>query len=388
MTLRVGLLTCELAPTHGWAQVSLRLAEALRQAGVDLTLIAARSTPLIASWNIIPCLPEVSPLESRFPLQLIRSARQASAALRGCDVIHATVEPYAPLAAWIAGKRPLFVTAHGSYVRLGHTERWPFNHLYQRALQQATLLCVSHYTERVARASIPGARTVVINNGVDAERFIRLEPHPRLAALDSPAPIDWSGGQGGEVVLSVGAVKGRKGTLELVKAMAVVRQQRPAAQCVIIGSLMAEPGYVEQVRAAIREHGLTEGVHLLGHVPEAELLGWYQRASLFALPSLNDGWKFEGYGLVYLEASAAGLPVIGTRDCGAEDAIDDGVTGLLVSQSRVAEELPAAILRLLADPDLARRMGAAGRTKARQQTWAHVGQQVVTAYERGLTGQD
>ena len=65
-------------------------------------------------------------------------------------------------------------------------------------------------------------------------------------------------------------------------------------------------------------------------------------------------------GLV-LAAGAAGLPVIGTRDCGAEDAIDHQTTGLLVSQERLDSELPQAILRILTQPELAARMGAAGR---------------------------
>jgi phosphatidylinositol alpha-1,6-mannosyltransferase len=85
-------------------------------------------------------------------------------------------------------------------------------------------------------------------------------------------------------------------------------------------------------------------------------MSWYGSAHVFALPSLNVGWKFEGYGLAHLEASAAGLPVIGTTDCGAADAIDDGVTGLLVTQAQVAERLPAAIIRLLSDPALAAQM--------------------------------
>src|SRR5690606_8792173 len=144
--------------------------------------------------------------------------------------------------------------------------------------------------------------------------------------------------------------KPRKGTLELVRAMAVVRQQMPAAQCVIIGSLDAMPEYAARVRAAVAELNLQDCVHLLGHVPEATVLGWMRAADVFALPSMNVGAKLEGYGLVHMEASATGLPVIGTRDCGADDAIVHGETGLLVSQERVAEELPAAILHLLADP--------------------------------------
>jgi phosphatidylinositol alpha-1,6-mannosyltransferase len=137
---------------------------------------------------------------------------------------------------------------------------------------------------------------------------------------------------------------------------------------------------VEQVREAITRYSLNDCISLLGHVPENVMMDWYRRADVFALPSMNEGGKFEGYGLVYLEASAAGLPVIGTTDNGAEDAIDDGLTGFLIPQSEVAARLPGAILTILRDPALAARMGAAGRIKAAGQTWEHVAARMLLLY--------
>ena len=139
-----------------------------------------------------------------------------------------------------------------------------------------------------------------------------------------------------------------------------------------------------KVRATILELDLSDCVHLLGHVPEAVLMGWYHAADVFAVPSMNDGWRFEGYGLIYLEAGAAGLAVIGTTENGGEDAIEDGVTGLLIPQSRVADELPRAILRLLHDPALAAQMGASGREKAARQTWDQVAAEMNKHYHDAL----
>ncbi|MBL8157047.1 MAG: glycosyltransferase family 4 protein, partial [Anaerolineae bacterium] len=139
------------------------------------------------------------------------------------------------------------------------------------------------------------------------------------------------------------------------------------------------------VRAAIERLGLGGCVQLLGSVSEAELLGWYGRASLFVGASLNEGWKFEGFGLAHLEASAAGLPVIGTRGCGIEEAVEESVTGLLVDQVRLAEELPRAILRLLDDPALAERMGAAGQERARRFTWDAAAARLIDAYQQQAT---
>jgi phosphatidylinositol alpha-1,6-mannosyltransferase len=211
-------------------------------------------------------------------------------------------------------------------------------------------------------------QTTVIPNGIDPDRFANLP----TGVVEKRGPT----------VLSVGAVKLRKGTLEMVQSMAKVCEVVPNAQCVIIGSIKKTSGYFEQVRAEISRLGLENHVHLLGHVPEETLLAWYGAADVFALPSMNVGRKFEGYGLVHMEASAAGLPVIGTTDCGAEDAIEDGVTGLLVPQSAVTDTLPGAIITLLTNPQRAAQMGAAGQSRARQYTWVNMARRMIGFYEK------
>lgn len=366
--MRLGFLTSDLQHGHGWGHYSLSLIRALRAGGVEVVVVAARNTPEVADVPVLPLLPAVSPRDSRFLLRLAQSAGDVKAALSDCDVIHTHLEPYAPLAAWIAGKRPLFLTGHGSYVHLPHLRRPPIGTLYGWAFRRSVMICVSHYTESVAREILPGLRTVVVNNGVDVERFAHLPPLPEPSRQPT--------------ILAVGGVKARKGTLELVQAIAQVRRQIPDVRGIILGSLTAEPDYVARVRAAIQTSGLADCVHLPGHVPEQTLLAWYGAADVFALPSMNDGWRFEGYGLVHLEASAAGLPVIGTTGCGAEDAIVDGVTGLLIPQDSIATALPAALIRLLNDSDLAKKMGDAGQERARQQTWDSVARQMLAVYAR------
>jgi len=97
---------------------------------------------------------------------------------------------------------------------------------------------------------------------------------------------------------------------------------------------------------------------------------------------MNDGLYFEGFGLVLLEAGAAGTAVVGTDNCGVADAIEDGITGLVVSQAHIGQELPQALLRLLEDRPLAARLGAAGRERAQQQTWQAVADQVIALYQQ------
>ncbi|HVU13491.1 MAG TPA: glycosyltransferase family 4 protein [Phototrophicaceae bacterium] len=360
--LKVGLLTASLTDTSGWSHYSLSLVRALLRAGVRLTVVAPRNSPLMDGVTVLPILPTVEPLQRGLLINQVRLLPQVRAALRDCTLIHAAVEPYAPLAALIAGSRRLIVTGHGSYVLAAERRRFPVNRIYAWAYRKSQMVCVSHYTARAVEAALPGIRTTVINNGVDFERFADIRHI----------------GDGG--VLSVGGVKARKGTLELVQAMTHV----PDTRCTIVGSLTSEPDYTARVQAEIARLGLQDRVTLTGRIAEADLLRLYAEAAVFALPSLNVGWKFEGYGLATLEASAAGLPVISTRDCGAEDAILDGVTGFSIPQTDLEHGLADAINRLLQDRSLAETMGAAGRDHARLQTWDHVAAQMITLYKTRL----
>jgi phosphatidylinositol alpha-1,6-mannosyltransferase len=362
--LHLGLIAPDLREKHGWGTYTVRLIHALRDAGVRMTVVTARNTPLLPGVDVHPLLPNVVPRQRLFLPALLAALPATHSALSGCTVIHATAEPYAPLAAATAGKRPLFITGHGSYVRYDKAFRLP--QLYKWAFERGTLVCVSRYTASVAQALMPNARTVVVNNGVDVARYAHLP------LLDTP--------KRGPTVLTVGALKQRKGNLELVQAMAQIVRQVPDAQCVLIGSTTQEPVYVAQIRAEIERLGLNAHIHLLGQVPEAVLLGWYGAADVFALPSMNSGWRFEGFGLTLIEASAAGLPVVGARGSGNEDAVDDGVTGLLISQENVVDELATALVRLLTDPPLAARMGEAGRAKAQRMTWDETAKQMLALY--------
>lgn len=362
--LHIGILAPDLNPQHGWGAYSLGLIRALDAAGVQLTIIAAQDSPLLPDMTIARLLPSVSPMRGAFLLRLAAAFPQAKALLRECDVIHALVEPYAPLAAWLAGDRPCVVTLHGTYARLP-ARGGIMGAAYRRAFGSATLVCVSRYTESIVRGILPDAQTVVIHNGIDAARFLTIERQPTAPPM----------------ILTVGAVKARKGVRELVAALPAVRQRVPDARLVIAGSLDYEPQYVAQVRADVAALGLEDAVDLLGRVDDAALRQLYSRASVFALPAQVDGNKVEGFGLVLLEASAAGLSVIGTRDSGTEDAVDDGVTGVLVGQGD-SMTLAAALVRLLTDAALAARMGAAGRAKAAGQTWDVVAQRYIALYEK------
>lgn len=363
--MRVALLTAELNGHHGWARYGAEVAAALQSQGAQLTVVCPTNTDPAARPAALRLLPTVHPLQRRMlprQLALVPTLRRA---LAECDVIHNTVELYAPLAWLAAGRRPLIHTLHGTYANLPRMRRWPLSALYRRALTAGRAVCVSQYTARVASEVMPGLRAHVIPNAVDAARF--AVEGPPLAAREP-------------IILATGGVKARKGTLELVRALAVVREAVPAARLVVVGRAPTD-GYGQAVREAIHALGLADAVTLTGFVDEAELRQWYGRARAFALPSITQGDHFEGFGLVQLEASAAGLPVVTTTGSGAAEAVEDGVTGFVVDAAQVDRALPAALIHLLTDDALAQRMGSAGILKAQRTTWAEVARQLLQVYE-------
>lgn len=368
--MRIGLLASDLSTKNGWANYSLNLARELNRRGIDATVICAKNSPPVDIAHH-PILPSVAPPERHSLIKGLNQLPRARALLSDCDIIHSTIEPYAILAAAAARYRPLFITAHGSYVNLPRLRRFPVGQLYRRAFERAQLICVSEYTATIAKELMPRARIHVINNGLDMARF----EQPAAANVEKLAPT----------VLTVGEIKPRKGTLQLVEAMAVVRKRIPAAQCLIMGNPQTGSRYTRQVERRISELGLNDNVKIMGFVEDELLRGWMAAADVFALPAMNAGMFFEGFGLVLLEASAAGTAVLGTDNCGVADAIEHGVTGLVVSQENVAEALPRALLELLEDPAMSARMGAAGQERARTRTWASAADQVIELYAAALT---
>lgn len=369
--MHIGLLVADLSPYHGWGQYSINLARSLVRAGVRVSIVAARNSPDVVGWEIKRLLPSLVPRARGMPLRLWLTRGSVQQALRGCDLIHATVEPYALLAGWCAGRRPYFITGHGSYVNSLMKLSGIRGLLYRRAFSGAArVICVSRYTEEQYRLQVPDSPSCVIPNGVDSARFVAL----RSAPSTDQAPT----------VLAVGAVKPRKGILPLVEAIAVARKAIPELQCVIIGETSSNPDYVARVRACIEQHSLSNSVVLTGSVNEETLLAHYASADLFCLPTIQVNDDFEGYGLVYLEAGLAGLPVIATDAGGVGDVVEDGVNGLLIPATTMAERLPAAIVSLMRDRELARKFGENGRERALSLSWDAIAQRYLDVYEKEL----
>jgi len=233
-------------------------------------------------------------------------------------------------------------------------ERIESGSAHERALLGAArLIANSHTTAAYLRDRYPEA--------VSRVRAVPLCIEPRLVerfrALEERATAEPRGEP--PVVLIVGrlwSVERGKGHDELLQAWPTVAAEVPNAELWVVGDGDDRPR-LEARAAAI---GVAGSVRFLGRVSDDELVRCYARASLFAMPS-----RQEGFGLVYAEAMWHGLPCLAsTRDAGAE-VVRDGATGLLVPYGDVAA-IARAIAALLCDPGACARMGAEARREARE----------------------
>jgi len=357
-------------PTDGWGRHTVEVIRGARARGVDPILITLSPDldPALAGIEHHPILPPLFERRFETPRSLLYAPRLRRI-LQGCDIVHCTVELYAPLVS-LARPRgvPYVQTAHGTWaVRplLSRRQRPLFAPAFRRADR---LLPVSRFTRDWMARLIDLPPTEVLSGGVHVADFAR--------PVDAPLP-GWAAE--GPIVLSVGGVKARKGFHVALEAVARASERVPGVHYVVIGGTESSPGYVEGLRALAESHGMADRFHLLGRRASGELAAWYQRADVFALLSINQGASFEGLGLVFLEAGAAGTPSVGTLKCGAEEAIADGVTGLLVPQGD-AEAAADALVRLLSDDALREKMGRAARERAERMSWDAYCDRLVAIY--------
>jgi len=309
------------------------------------------------------------------------AARTALASLRlpEVDLVHSLeAYPTGLVGHWLARKLGVghVLTAHGTYAVIWYAHLFD-RLLYRQVLRRASLVCpVSSGTADLMRRyfgpALAHARVQPILNGNHFTRHV-----PPQVAFERQFPVV-------PTLLSVGDLKPRKGQALSLAAFAQARSHIPQARYFLAGGL-THSEYARRLRAFVQEHGLEGSVSFLGALSPEDLARCYQGASLFVLTPRQEGLRFEGFGLVYLEAGAYGLPVVATRSGGVPEAVKDGQTGILVEPDDVAGAAEA-ILRLLSDPELARRLGRQNRLWAESLTWERTAREQHQAYCRLLDG--
>jgi glycosyltransferase involved in cell wall biosynthesis len=201
------------------------------------------------------------------------------------------------------------------------------------------LSCSDYVRARGLEMGYPADRTIVHSIGVDVERF---KPPGLLRPREKS-------------VLFVGRLVEKKGCGTLIEAMAGVQRRYPAAELVVVGDGPLRTEY--EARAV----ALGVRCRFLGVQPAAVVRDRMSRASVFSVPSMvATTGDAEGFGMVFIEAQAMGLPVVSTLSGGIPEAVKNGETGLLVAE-RDSAALAEGILRLLQDEQLWQEYSLAGR---------------------------
>jgi glycosyltransferase involved in cell wall biosynthesis len=249
----------------------------------------------------------------------------------------------------------LVLTFHGSEIqRLASRGllRWSTNHPLRKA---AHVSVVSDY-----------ARDLLAQNFPEAAGKVVLTPGAlRTDLVIAPAPAR-TGSEGRTIILTVARLNPRKGQLQVIEALkALPAGRRAAIEYWLVGSHGKE-NYDTALAAAAAAADFP--VKFLGDIADDRLGEIYAQADIFAMTSMPHRHSVEGFGLVYLEAGAHGLPVVAHAIGGVPEAVTDGETGLLVAPGD-GPALTQAFARLIADPALRRRLGAAGRVRATRNSW-------------------
>lgn len=341
----------------------LTLLPALRARGVDARFLgldvpgsdAPRFYEELGAAGVphrhVRCTVDANP---RMALDVARAVHAEAPELLHTHLVHADV--YGALASAVL-RIPLVSTRHNDdrYL-LG-----PFRHVDRAfALRARRLVAISDAVRRfLAAAGHPEEKLVTIHYGLDSLPEAPSERTPAEVGIPADVPL----------LLAVGRLTEQKDHATLLRAFARTRERHPKALLAIlgIGPLEAE------TRALVRKLGLEDEVFLPGRL---EIRAWLERADVFVHSS-----RWEGFGLVLLEAMLAGLPVAATRVSAVAEVVADGETGVLVAPGD-AERLAAALDALLADPAYASELGEAGRRRARVEfSVARMVERTISVYE-------
>jgi glycosyltransferase involved in cell wall biosynthesis len=348
----------------------LALLPALRSAGIDARFLGLdvsgsdaprfydRLDDLGVPYRQVRCGADVSPRMARDVVRAIRAERP--------DLIHTHLvhgDVYGAIAA-AALRVPYISTRHNDdrYL-LG-----PFRYVDRAFARRARrLIAISDAVRRFLEAAgYAPEKLVTIRYGLDELPVAPAEVTPEDDGIPPSAPL----------VVAVGRLIAQKDHATLVRAFARVHADAPEARLAILGSGPLEG----QTRALVRDLDLEAVVSLPGRTNIGD---WLARGNVFVHTS-----RWEGFGIVLLEAMLASLPVVATSVSAVPEVVVDGETGILVAEGDV-DGVAGALSQLLEDPDRARRLGVAGRDRARTEfSVAHMTQGTIAVYRDALLSGD
>ncbi len=293
---------------------------------------------------------------ARILLPTPRVARNVARIIKESDIHVAAFGAAAPLGLLSssmkrAGVQKTVALTHGHEVWWAKV--FPFNLALRKiGTTVDSLTYLGEFTQRaIARSLSKGSaeKMIKIAPGIDVDHFSPQDSSQlrRNLRLENK-----------RVIVSVGRLVHRKGQDHLIQALPEILKSVPDAHILMVG----QGPYLSHLKKLVEDLNLVDHVSFIGRIQYAQLPQYICVGDVFIMPSRSRffGLEVEGLGIVYLEASACGLPVIAGSSGGAPDAVLEGVTGIVVDGEN-NNEIAAAAIKLLNDLDGARAMGLAGR---------------------------
>ncbi len=365
MSVAVALYTNSIDSKCGWGRISIEYVRALENiSGVSFILVMpdTESNRDAATDSAVPDIvwtPFAERTKHHRARRWLTNWPRANY-LKNIDIVHALTDyPYCINAYFSAyrSRLPLIVWLHGTFAVRPLTY-FPSKQLLSSCYRYSSrLVSVSQYTQSMmmVKAKIDPSKCCVIPNAYTPPADSRVEVPKGINRHQFS-------------LLTVGALKKRKGQNCIIEALRILRDSGYAEDIgyYIVGD--DRSSYAELLRETARRYALEDHVYVMGRRSQGELNWLYENSDIYVHTPVVHDEKFEGYGLVYLEAGYHRLPVIASQSGGAAEAVQHGETGLVVPESD-ATSTAQAIRELCDNPGLRSTYGAMGREKACSWTW-------------------
>lgn len=373
--MKIALFSATIDVRNGYGNITYEYCINLCKKGIDFVLfLPVSEKKVVTELNLInlPFKIEYSLPKYIFRVRLhnfLPYLKQIN--ISGFTIVHSLFAfPYCFIAALSAKKYdlPFIMGVQGTYGVLPLTY-FLEKHLLKWSYRQAKVILVpSEFTKRkileLAQENYP---IFIIHNGVNFARFQKDVDIGDLKARFL----------GKKILLTVGGLKNRKGQDLVIKALPKLKDKFPNIKYLLVGDGDWK-NYLEQL---IAENNLSDFVEFIGSVKNDELVKYFKLCDIYIHTPRVVNYNFEGFGIVYLEASACKKPIIATDAGGIRDAVIENKTGLIVGDGDIQGIIDNTI-KLLSDDELVSSLGQSGYEYAKEHNWPLIVDKYLELYKK------
>jgi phosphatidylinositol alpha-1,6-mannosyltransferase len=368
--MNIAIFSSQIEPTNGYGNITYELCNEFFASGISFTLFLPRSQEQVIQKMHVPYPVKCVLPEYIYRIYQPRGMRYfCPINVSQFDVVHSLFAfQYCIIAAVSAFKykKPYIVGAQGTHGVRPLTyfpEKWLLKWCYKKAKR---ILVPSAFTmNAINKYAKESYKISVIHNGVRFNRF-----QNEMNAKKIREQFD-----GRNILLTVGGLVGRKGHDLVIRALPNIIARHPKVVYVMVGEGNAK----SSLQLLSQELGVASHIYFAGQQSSNDLVSYFHGCDIYVHTPRVTGLKFEGFGIVYLEASACGKPIIATDAGGIRDAILNEQTGFIVPDGDI-ESISERICFLLDNPNICFKIGEAGRKYAKKHDWSVIASQFAVIY--------